>query len=147
MRLIEKYLYYYFKENKVTVINKVLDKLECCVYNQNYKFKDIERLKKSHIYIFVINTLKHSWLIFDQRKTSLVILLWKRRTSSVLSFFGQILFLITYIRSLEILLVKKTTQLILLFHKKTTKLVFLNVKILIWSAITFTFTIIFLYLL
>ena len=75
MRLIEKYLYYYFKENKVTVINKVLDKLECCVYNQNYKFKDIERLKKSHIYIFVINTLKHSWLIFDQRKTSLVILL------------------------------------------------------------------------
>ena len=64
------------------------------------------------------------WLILGQWKTSLVFFLWKRRMSSVF-FLVTILFLMAYIRQLEITLDKKTTELVLLFHKKTTKLVFL----------------------
>ena len=37
----------------------------------------------------------------------------------------SILFLMSYIRPLEIILAKKKTELLLLFHKNTTKLVFL----------------------
>ena len=35
----------------------------------------------------IINTLKNFWLIMGQRKNSLVVFLWKRRTTSV--FFGH----------------------------------------------------------
>ena len=69
------------------------------------------------------------WGILGQRKTSLVVFLWKKRTSLVV-FLATILFLMTYIRLLEIILTKKNTELVLFFHKNTTKLVF------IWSNIT-----------
>ena len=39
----------------------------------------------------LLNTLKHNWPILDQRKTSLVVFLWKRRTCSVV-FLATILF-------------------------------------------------------
>ena len=39
--------------------------------------------------------------------------------------FWSILFLMVYIRPIEIILAKKTTEIVLLFHKNTTKLVFL----------------------
>ena len=45
------------------------------------------------------------------------------RTSSVISL-ATILFLMAYIRPLEIILAKRTTDLVLHFHKKTTKLFF-----------------------
>ena len=44
----------------------------------------------------IINTLKLFWPIMGQRKTSLVIFLCKRRTSSVV-FLAIILFLVAYI--------------------------------------------------
>ena len=74
--------------------------------------------------VLLLNTFKLFWPILGQRKTSLVVFLWKRRKSSVV-FLATILFLMAYIRPLEIILAKKTTELVLLFHKKTTKLVFL----------------------
>ena len=40
-------------------------------------------------------------------------------------FLATILFLMAYIRPLEIILAKKTTVFVLLFHKNITKLVFL----------------------
>ena len=76
------------------------------------------------IYQNIFDTLKHFWSILGQRKTSLVIFLWRRRTSSVV-FVATILFLMAYIRPLEIIVAKKTTELFLLFHKNITKLVFL----------------------
>ena len=50
------------------------------------------------------------WPIMGQRKSNLVVFLWKRRMSSVISN--------------ALILAKNTTELVLLFHKKTTKLVF-----------------------
>ena len=71
-------------------------------------------------------TLILFWPILGQRKTSLVVFLYKRRTSSVVFFFANFISNgLTYSRLLEIVLGKKTTELVLLFHKKTTKLVFL----------------------
>ena len=59
--------------------------------------------------------------------------------------FWPILFLMAYIRPLEIILAKKTTELVLFFHKKTTKLVFLwlnmgqkNIKVLINYFVSIT---------
>ena len=74
--------------------------------------------------MIILNTLKLFWPILGQRKTSLVIFLWKSRTNPVV-FLATILFLIAYIRPLEIILAKNTTELVLLFHKNITKLVFL----------------------
>ena len=51
----------------------------------------------------LINTLKHFWSILSQRKSSLVVFLWKRRTSSVV-FLATILFQMVYIRPFEIIL-------------------------------------------
>ena len=64
------------------------------------------------------------WLTLGQRKSSLVVFLWKRRTSSVV-FLATILFLMSWYRLLETIFAKKTTKLVLLFHKNITKLVFL----------------------
>ena len=64
------------------------------------------------------STLMLFWLILGQRKISLVAFLWKNRTSSVV-FLTTMLFLIAYIRPLEIILTKKRTELVLLFHKKS----------------------------
>ena len=79
--------------------------------------------------------------ILGQRKTSLVIFLFRWRTSSVV-FLSTILFLMAYIRQLEMILAKKTTELVFFFHKKTTKLVFLwhnmgqkILKVLIWEQL------------
>ena len=56
------------------------------------------------------------WPIFGQ--TSLVVFLWKRRTSAVV-FLATILLLMAFIRPLK-------TELVLYFHKNMTKLVFLS---------------------
>ena len=69
-----------------------------------------------------INILMLFWPILGQRKTNTVVFLWKRRTSSVV-FLATILFLIAWYNPLEIILAKKTTE--LLFHKNITKLVYL----------------------
>ena len=93
-----------------------------------------------HMYgfILILNTLKHFWLILDQKKISLVVFLWKRRTNSVV-YLATILFIMAWYRPIEIILAKKTTELVLLFHKKTTKLIFfwsnmsqICFKVLIW---------------
>ena len=67
------------------------------------------------------NTLKHNWPILGQRKTRLVVFLWKRRRSLVV-FLATILFLMAIRNNI---MAKKTTELVLLFHEKTTNLVFL----------------------
>ena len=72
---------------------------------------------------YYFNNLMVFWPILDQRKTSLVFFLWKRRTSSVV--FWSILFLMAWYKTLEVILFKKNTEIVLLFHKKTTKQVFL----------------------
>ena len=87
-----------------------------------YSFIYIKTYIKSCFIQF--NTLMLFWPILGQRKISLVIFLWKRRTSSVV-FLATILFLIAYIKPLEIILAKKTTELVLIFHKKKTKSIFL----------------------
>ena len=53
--------------------------------------------------IWYIINLKHFWPTLGQRKTSLVIFLWKRRTSSVV-FLAIILFLMVWYKLLEIIL-------------------------------------------
>ena len=62
-------------------------------------------LTPSHIYLYIahINTLMLFWPILGQRKTSLVVFLWKMRSSLVV-FLATILFLIAYITPLEIIL-------------------------------------------
>ena len=81
------------------------------------------------IYIVYVNfgilyLLLTLWPILYQRKTSLVVFLWKRRTSSVVCSVNIISNgLIQAIRNNIVAI--KTTELVLLFHKKTTKLVFL----------------------
>ena len=67
-----------------------------------------------------LNTFMLVWSLLGQRKTSLVVFLWKWRTSSVVF----LLFLMAYISHRNIIVAKKTTELVFLFHKNTTKLVF-----------------------
>ena len=62
----------------------------------------------------IINTFMLFWAILGQRKTSLVVFLWKIRTSSVV-FSATILFLMAWYRPLEIILAKKTTKLVFLW--------------------------------
>ena len=76
---------------------------------------------------YLINIFKLFWLTLGQRKTSLVIFLWKRRMSSVV-FMAKILFLMAWYRPLEIInLIKliifwlKASQ-STLWLKKTSKL-------------------------
>ena len=72
-----------------------------------------------------LNTLKHFWFILGKRKTSLVIFIWKRRTSSVV-FLANIISNGLYQAIRFNIVAKMTTELVLLFHEKTTKLVFLK---------------------
>ena len=82
-------------------------------------FKFIRLTSSTAIYFSLINptlnTLNILWPILGQRKSSLVVFLWKRRMSSVF-FFNQYIY-----RPLEILL----AELVLLFYKNITKLDFL----------------------
>ena len=96
-------------------------KIQSCLFGlKEYKLIILFKHTK-----FVNNTtFMLFWFILGQRKTSLVVFLWKRKTSWVV-FLATILFLMAYIRPLEIILAKKTTELVLLFHKKTTLLNFL----------------------
>ena len=86
-----------------------------CIYILYFNFINL---------FYYFNNLMLFWLILGQRKTSLFVFLWKRRMSSV-AFLATILFLLAYIRPLEIILAKKATELVLLFHKNIIMLVFL----------------------
>ena len=101
------------------------------IYSCNYLLKQTLRSKS-------FNTMKLFWLILDQRKTTLVIFLWKMRTSSLV-FLANIISNALYQTIRNNVVAKKTTELVLLFHKKTTKLIFfwsnmsqICFKVLIW---------------
>ena len=64
------------------------------------------------------------WLILGQKKTSLVVFLLKRRTSSVV-FLANIISNGLILAIINNIMAKMKTELVLIFHKKTTKLVFL----------------------
>ena len=69
-----------------------------------WNFSHGTKLRRGRGYVpMLFNTLKFFWLIFGQRKTSLVIFLCKRRKSSVV-FLSKILFLMAWYRPLEIIL-------------------------------------------
>ena len=72
---------------------------------------------------FLLNTLKLFWFILGQWKTSLVIFLWERRTSSVV-FLANIISNGQILAIRKNIVAKKTTELVLLFHKNINKLVF-----------------------
>ena len=62
----------------------------------------------------LINTLMLFWFILDQRKSSLVVFLWRRRTSSVV--------FLSNIRPLVIILAKKTTKLVFTWPNMSQKI-------------------------
>ena len=86
------------------------------------------RTSKNNLYpdyfIRLINTLMLFWPILGQRKTSLVVFLWKRSTSSVVFLSTNIISNGIYKAIKNNIGDKKTTELFLIFHKKTTNLVF-----------------------
>ena len=96
----------------------------------NCKYKILKLLWTNYKNTFYLKSkffkmyMKFKFSFDSQKKTSIVVFSWKRRTSSVV-FLVTILFLMAWYRPLEIILAKKTTELVLLFHKNITKLVFL----------------------
>ena len=68
--------------------------------------------------------MKLYWPLLGQKKTCLVIFLWKRKTSSDV-FLANVISNGLYQAIKNNIVAKKTTELVLLFHKNITKQVFL----------------------
>ena len=87
-----------------------------------YFLPHLNFLKTSIFFNINLNTLKHNWPILGQKKTSLVVFIWKRTTSLVVFFGNDIISNGLYQVIRNNIVAKKTAELVLLSYEKLFKL-------------------------